>query len=234
MVQDPPELRGRTAGRLPLASRVNRALGLVAMATLLAIPLAAPTASAQWDDDEDGFFFEGGTYFYVGFSLLAEDAKGTIGQRSTDKGFHVVDGGVKNAEGVNAVFGKRPWEYLAIEAQFEYADGFHFTDTDGDDFELKLYTGSFNAKIFPLHAVLRKFNEGRLQPHLLGGFGIMTTQDLDIDTGASMMFRAGGGLDYFINESWAFNLKSSYVVPIGQLKGLRYITSSIGLSYQLE
>ncbi|MDP6977852.1 MAG: hypothetical protein QF570_04520, partial [Myxococcota bacterium] len=129
-----PEPRSRWTGGPALASRVIRALGFTAVATLLVIGGPAPTASAQWDDDEDLFFFEGGTYFYVGLSLIAEDAKTTIGQRSTDKGFHEVDKGVKNAEGINAVFGKRPWEYLAIEAQFEYADGFHFTDTDGDDF----------------------------------------------------------------------------------------------------
>ncbi len=214
--------------------RTQPSLACLCLSLGIATLLIPPTALAQWDDEGDGFFFEGGTYFSVGFSYVAETTKGTIGQRSTDKGFHEVDTGVKDAEGINGVFGKRPWEYLAFEIQFEYADGFHFSDTDGDDFELKVYTGTLNAKVFPLHDWLGRFNEGRLQPHVLGGFGIMATRDLDIDTGAAMAFRMGGGLDYFINESWALNLKSSYMLPIGQLKGLRYVTTSIGLSYQLE
>lgn len=213
----------------------RRGLGaLVGLAALIALLIPPTTARAQWDDDEGGFFFEGGTYFYVGFSYVEEEVQRRIGERGTGKGFHVVEDEVKNAEGLNAVLGKRPWEYLAIEVQVEYADGFHFFDEDGDYFELKVYTGSLNAKVFPLHDFLTGFNEGRLQPHLLGGIGVMATNDLDIDTGASLMFRMGGGFDYFINESWALNLKSSYVLPVGQLRGLRYITSSIGLSYQLE
>ncbi len=224
-------VHGRHIRRTRGARRVKTVATCLAALLTLLIP---PTAQAQWDDEEGGFFFEGGTYFYVGFSYVEEEVQRTIGERSKGKGFHVVDAEVKNAEGINAVFGKRPWEYLAVEMQFEYADGFHFFDTDGDYFELKLYTGTLNAKVFPVHDLLASFNEGRLQPHLLGGFGVMATNDLDIDTGAALMFRGGGGFDYFINESWALNLKSSYVVPVGSLKGLRYITTSIGLSYQLD
>ena len=198
-----------------------------------AVLLPAP-AAAQWDDAGDGYFFEGGTYFSVGYSLIDEEVAHMIGQRSSDKGFHVVDSDVKNAEGISAVFGKRPWEYLAIEMQFEYADGFQFFDTDGDHFDLKVYTATLNAKIFPLHDWLASFNEGRLQPHLLGGLGLMVSHDLDIDTGASLAFRMGGGLDYFINNRWAFNVKSTYMLPVGLLKGLRYITTTVGFSYQLE
>ncbi len=195
----------------------------------------SPTVFADdWDDEESGFFVEGGTYFSIGFSYIEEDLERKIGQSSKNKGFHIVEAEVKNAEGINAVFGKRPIEYFAVELQFEYADGFHFFDTNGDYFELKVYTTTMNAKVFPFHKLLRKVNEGRIQPHLLGGFGLMVTRDLDIDTGAAMAFRAGGGLDYFINEKWALNLKSSYVYPFGLLSGLRFVTSSIGFSYQLE
>lgn len=206
-------------------------LGVLSVLTLL----TSPTAFADdWDDEEDGFFVEGATYFSIGYSYVAEEVKHRIGQSSTDKGFHRVDSAVKDAEGINAVFGRRALKYLAVELQFEYADGFDFQDAERDNFELKVYTTTLNAKVFPVHDLLRNVNEGRIQPHLLGGFGIMVTRDLDIDTGASMAFRAGGGLDYFINQKWALNLKSSYVHPFGQLKGLRFVTSSIGFSYQLE
>jgi len=203
---------------------------------LLALALlCSPTAFADdWDDEEGGFVVEGGTYFSISFNYVAEDLERKIGQSSKNKGFHIVDDGVKNAEGINAIFGKRAIEYVAVELQFEYADGFHFFDTDGDYFELKVYTTTMNAKVFPFQKLLRGVNEGRIQPHLLGGFGFMATKDLDIDTGAAMAFRAGGGLDYFINEKWALSLRSSYVYPVGLLKGLRFITSSIGFSYQLE
>jgi opacity protein-like surface antigen len=206
-------------------------LGVVSILALLVSPCAF---ADEWDDEEGGFVFEGASYISLGFSYVEEEVTRQIGQSSTDKGFHIVDAEVKNAEGINAIFGRRALEYLAVELQFEYVDGFHFFDTDGDYFELKVYTTTLNAKVFPLHDLLRNVNEGRIQPHLLGGFGIMATNDLDIDTGAAMAFRAGGGVDYFINENWALTLKSSYVYPFGQLKGLRFITSSIGFSYQLE
>lgn len=204
---------------------------------LIGVPalLFTPTASAQdWEDEEAGFFVEGGTYFSLGFSWVAQDLDNKIGQSSKDKGFHIVEDEAKNAEGINVVFGKRATENFAVELQFEYADGFHFFDADGDYFELKVYTTTMNLKVLPFHDLLRGVNEGRIQPHLLGGFGLMATRDLDIDTGAAIAFRAGGGLDYFINEKWALNLKSSYVYPFGLLKGLRFVSSSIGFSYQLE
>ncbi len=204
------------------------------LACVLAV-LVSPTAFADdWDDEEDPFYFEGGTYFSVGYSYVAEDVGGKIGQSSKGKGFHRVDGNVKDAEGINAVFGKRAWEYLGFEAQFEYSDGFDLLDTDGEHFGLKVYTTTLNAKIYPFYSLLRGVNEGRIQPHLIAGVGLMVTHDLEIDTGASAALRAGGGLDYFINEKWAVNLKTSYVYPFGVLKGLRFVTSSIGLSYQLE
>lgn len=228
--------RHRSRGVLWLPRNAVGSVRVLAPALTLALTLlVSPMAIADdWDDDEGGFYFEGGTYFSLGFNWVAEDLDDTIGKPSKNKGSHVVEDDVKNAEGINAVFGKRAIEYLAVELQFEYADGFQFTDEDGDDFDLKVYTTTMNAKVFPFHNLLRGVNEGRIQPHLLGGFGIMVTKDLDIDTGAAMTFRAGAGLDYFINDKWAFNVKTSYVHPVGLLDGLSFITTSVGFSYQLE
>jgi hypothetical protein len=213
----------------------RRANHLLWVALCALAMLISPTAFADdWDDEDGGFVVEGGNYFSVGFSWVAEEVDNEIGKSSKDKGFHVVDDGVQNAEGINAVFGRRAIDYAAVELQFEYADGFQFKDTDGDHFDIKVYTTTFNAKVFAFHNLLRSVNEGRIQPHLLGGFGIMVTQDLDIDPGAAMTFRAGAGLDYFINDKWVFNVKSSYVHPVGNLDGLNFITSSVGFSYQLE
>lgn len=209
--------------------------GLLGIAAMLMFAFAAPAVVSADDwDEEELFYIEGGSYFSLGFSYLAEDFSNRIGQKSTDKGFHRVDGHVKGAEGINAVFGRRAFEYVAIELQFEFSDGFQFDDEDGDRFDLKVYTTTFNTKIYPFHALLRSVNEGRIQPHLIGGAGLMVTRDLDIDTGASAAIRAGAGVDYFFNERWALNLKSSYLFPFGQLKGLRYVSTSLGLTYQLE
>jgi opacity protein-like surface antigen len=212
---------------------------VIALTTLLTAGLAGwfpPAASASdWDDDDaPSFFFEGSTYFSLGYSLVNEDFEDKLGQKSKAKGFHNIASGVGNAKGVNVVFGKRIWKYLALESQFEYTDGFSFVDTDGDGFQLSVYTATMNAKIFPLHDILNSFNEGRLQPHAVIGMGLMVTKDLDIDTGASIAFRLGLGVDYFVYERWAVNLRSAYVVPVGQLRGLQFVTTSVGLSYQLE
>lgn len=200
--------------------------------------LAVGSPSAVFADDIDAddqpFYFEGGTYFSVGISYLAEQFANTVGEKSGEKGFHRVDGNVKDAEGFNAVFGKRAFGYVGVELQFEFSDGFQFDDEDGDHFDLKVYTTTFNGKIYPFHHVLRNVNEGRLQPHLLAGVGLMATRDLDIDTGASAAIRFGGGIDYFVNDKWAINLKSTGMRPFGQLKGLRYVTTSLGLTYHLD
>lgn len=208
--------------------------GFAAISLALCFSFLPMTASSDDWDDEQLFYVEGGTYFSVGFSYLAEVFSNKIGESDTDKGFHRVDGNVRGAEGINAVFGKRAFEYIAVELQFEFSDGFQFDDEDGDHFDLKVYTTTFNSKVYPLHWLLKSVNEGRIQPHLIGGIGLMVNHDLDIDTGASAAVRGGAGIDYFFNPKWAINLKSSYVHPFGQLKGLRYVTTSLGLTYQLE
>jgi opacity protein-like surface antigen len=215
---------------------------VIALTTLLTAGLAGwfpPAASASdWDDDDaPSFFFEGSTYFSLGYSLVNEDFEDKLGQKSKGKGFHRIANGVGNAKGVNVVFGKRIWKYLALESQFEYTDGFSEKKKPGDPvegFQLSVYTVTLNTKIFPLHDILNSFNEGRLQPHVVTGMGLMVTKDLDIDTGASIAFRLGIGVDYFVYDRWAVNLRSAYVVPVGQLRGLQFVTTSVGLSYQLE
>ncbi|MFT5287832.1 MAG: hypothetical protein ACI8TQ_004020, partial [Planctomycetota bacterium] len=216
-------------GRSKVGIRAPRSVGFSTLRILLAVVAltlvgfpVAQSASADWEDEGKGFVIESGNYVAFGFNWIDEEFSSKVGQSSTDKGFHNVDGNVKNAKGLNLLFGRRANGFFAIEGQFDYAQGFQFTDDDGDDFDLKVYTVTINAKIFPFHEALRPFNEGRLQPYLVGGFGLMTTKDLDIDTGASAAFRFGGGFDYHINNTWAFNTKISKLIPVGQLSGLKY------------
>ena len=223
----------RTFGDASLKRVISGLLSFVAVG-MLAVVVPTTVIADDWDDEEELFYVEGGSYFSVGYSYLAEDFANQIGKSSTEKGFHRVDGHVKTAEGFNAIFGRRAFEYVGLELQFEFSDGFQFNDEDGKRFDLKVYSTTFNIKTYPLYSLLKSVNEGRIQPHLISGAGIMVTRDLDIDTGASAAVRVGGGLDYYFSERWAINLQSTYMLPFGQLKGLRYITTSLGLSYRLE
>jgi len=223
----------RTFGDASLKRVISGLLSFVAVG-MLAVVVPTTVVADDWDDEEELFYIEGGSYFAGGISYLAEDFANKIGDSSTDKGFHRVDGHVKTAEGFNLIFGRRAFEYVGLELQFEFSDGFQFNDEDGKRFDLKVYSTTFNIKTYPLYSLLKSVNEGRIQPHLISGAGIMVTRDLDIDTGASAAVRVGGGLDYYFSERWAINLQSTYMLPFGQLKGLRYITTSFGLSYRLE
>lgn len=211
--------------------RLRSALWLPCALTLL---VSATAFADDWDDEEESFFVEGSIYIASGYNYVVDDFPSEIGQGSKGKGTYTVGSTVKQTDGFNVLFGKRVWKYLAVETQFEYANGFFESKDLTSNSKLTVYTTTLNAKIFPFHDLLNGFNEGRLQPNLLTGMGFMATKDLGIKTSASVVFRVGGGIDYFVYERWSIYLKSAYVVPVGLLKGLRFTTTSLGLTYQFE
>jgi hypothetical protein len=225
---------------IPARHRLRRTRPLSCVLTMMLSMLfvmlfSTPVVADDWED-EDGvsFFFEGSSYVSAGYNYVVDDFPSKIGTGKTGKGTYTIDSNVKTAEGFNLIFGKRVWKYLAVETQFEYANGFFDSSAIKGDNELEVYTTTLNAKTFPLHDFLNGFNEGRLQPHLLIGTGFMATKNLDIKTSAAMAFRFGGGIDYFVYDRWAVHLKTAYVLPVRLLKGLRFTTTSIGLTFQLE
>ena len=101
-------------------------------------------------------------------------------------------------------------------------------------FRIQVHTFTMNTKAYPLYRWLKKFNEGRLQPNLIFGFGMMYSGDLDISAPRSFMLRMGGGFEYFVAPKWAGYFDATYVLPFGNLEGLEYTSLSFGLQYHFE
>ena len=190
----------------------------------------SPAGAQDWDDEAE--FTDLGGYISAGYSYAAENVKSRIGRNEGDKkGWQDVDGNVDDAMGVNLVFGYRSLEFFSVEAEYEFLDGFDFTNTSGEDFEVQVHTAMVNSKLFLFHPWLKDFHKGRLQPSAHFGFGIMFADDLDISASRSFTIRAGGAIDYFVNYQWSVFAKTSYVIPFGNLQGLRYLSTTAGVSY---
>ncbi|MDH3520861.1 MAG: porin family protein, partial [Myxococcales bacterium] len=113
----------------------------------------------------------------------------------------------------------------------------------------EIISATLNARVF--------FPLGRVQPYALGGAGIMHSQttgnyrsyciqtrncsdtDPPLDAGSGILedgfdfgFRAGGGLDFYVNENVVLNWEVGAVLPIGQLQNLNYYVFTWGLQYR--
>jgi opacity protein-like surface antigen len=116
----------------------------------------------------------------------------------------------------------------------------------------ELVTATANARIF--------FPTGRVQPYMLGGMGFVysqTTGDylshcvkgprclkptnrnppVDVGSGAlenglDFAFRAGGGVDLYLNEHFVLNWEATAVIPTGKLDKLNYYSFSWGVAYR--
>ncbi len=199
----------------------------------IALVLGSPAGADDWDDDE-GLFAETGSYLSLGWTYAVEDIDSPIGDTDAGKGIQQVSHS-SDAQGVNVIFGQRALEWFSVEVEYEFVDGFEIEDSDAAvEFDLDIHTVTMNAKVFPLHGLLNQVNEGRLQPHMVLGFGMMATKDFGIDAARAIVLRMGGGLDYFINPKWSVFGKASYVLPFGNLDGLRYVSTSLGVRYHLD
>ncbi|MBW2716671.1 MAG: porin family protein [Deltaproteobacteria bacterium] len=150
------------------------------------------------------------------------------------------------AFGVNGWGGYRLHRFLAVELQVEYLNGFDtrrefqsFLPGFGNnvaksDMEAVIFTGNLKAYL-PL---------GRFQPFVLAGMGLgyfkldstvsisafPTFRSSDSDT--DLAVRLGGGFDFYLLETLALQLSSSYVLPTGDFDGFDYVSLIAGLQYR--
>ena len=115
----------------------------------------------------------------------------------------------------------------------------------------EMFSATANARLF--------FPTGRVQPYMLGGMGFVyaqTTGDYNshcvlgrrciradnqapvdvgagaLDSGLDFGFRAGGGIDVYLNEHLVANWEATTLIPIGKLDKLNYYSFAWGLQYR--
>jgi opacity protein-like surface antigen len=160
----------------------------------------------------------GATGFYLGIgAAYAWDQFDQFSTREPDM-----------AIGFDAWGGYRFLSYLAAELQLEYMNGFDVSYPwygyylEG---EAVTFTGNLKAYL-PL---------GRFQPFLMSGVGLgyVKSEIGRSDTSyTAFAARFGGGFDFYVTESLAFQISSSYVLQTGDLDGLDYVSMTAGLQYR--
>lgn len=220
---------------------------LLCAALTTGLIFTAASASAQDDWEEEGLYSEPGPYVQLGGSIGIPNFSGTIGRENKSKG---VNADVSNVAslggGLNFKLGSRAIEWVAYELQFEYIAAADYDayivpkDSDPDDIapgtpkdyiKPNIFTTTVNIKVFPLHSVLDGVLGGRIQPYIVAGFGMMNATDTGIQTPISLATRGTLGVEGYINEEWSLFLDAGYVYTWGNLKGLDYISTSLGAAY---
>jgi opacity protein-like surface antigen len=205
---------------------------------LTCLLLLIAVAPARAEGPDAGYdFARSGWYLGAGVSIGFEAFSGIAEMEDS------LDTNVKvgNAFGVNARAGYRLFPWLALEGQFEWLSSFNYiaedvlppgeTDVRDATFaEVEDYTLTVNAKGYPL--------TGRVQPFGLVGLGGMLAKntlrfqnDRTVDVGG-FVARFGGGVDYYLDESWILSADVSYLLTTGNVEDTDRVSLGIGIQYR--
>ncbi len=193
---------------------VRTALG-ISVAVLL---LTVGWASADDDDEETGFQ-RPGWYVGAGGTYAVEDFSNTGAQNFDDSG------------GVFGYVGYRYNPYFATDLLFEWIDEF---DDSMSKFD-RVYSITVNGKLYlPLDELLPPLE--RVQPYVLGGFGLLSRREkfaggVD-DTEGRFTGRLGGGVDFYITDKLVLTGSAAYMLPTAGLDDLNFVSLGFGIQYR--
>ena len=179
----------------------------------------------------------------------------------TDTGGYIVLGGLYGVEdfqdfedasvddswGFEFRGGYRFNDYLAVEGEYDYLDGF----------DMKVPIPLFGRKRFTFDGGLVTANVkaylplGRFQPYAIFGAGVMwadlrtsypvgwvcgpwwcSSAYARIDNSTSFVLKYGVGTDIHIDDNWAITLDATYVQPFASLEDLQYVSFAWGFRYR--
>jgi opacity protein-like surface antigen len=164
----------------------------------------ATQAQAEPQSQDD--FSSAGPYVGTGFAL---------GFDNFDPGSSDVDIPV----GFDFWAGYRFIPNLAVEVELAYLNGFDASSPPPNDYrDVLALTGNLKAYVLT----------GRFQPFAVAGIGMTHWR---MGTGASdedFAARFGGGIDIYLTESFALEVKTSYVLTTGDLDGSDYVDLTFG------
>jgi hypothetical protein len=197
-------------------------LRILALGIALGIVFGLTSASQAQDfARKGGYFVAGGNYML---------------QQFTDPGRFKFE----DSWGLNLRLGYRYLPYLSSELEWEFLSGFDIKGQDLDDtavdqLGLKIDGGNItlNTKLYLM--------PGRIQPYILLGVGALYASVTNFPyqlswlrnaNGVAFSVRGGAGLNVYLGHNWGFTAGVDYVVPVGDLENLRYVSTNAGIEYR--
>ena len=165
------------------------------------------SASSQAQEDDYG---RSGPYLGLGMGLGWEQFGGSKPSN------------YENALGLEGWAGYRLSPYLAAEAQIEFLDRFN---TPSVESHALTFTGNLKAYLMT----------GPVQPFAVVGLGFMNFKEEGhgvefSDTGSAIRF--GGGVDFYDSPNLSLGATVSYVLALGAVDGLDYLSLVLGFQYR--
>jgi opacity protein-like surface antigen len=198
----------------------------IAVLTCLLLLFSTASAGAEGGTSKPDFARPGwylGAGFSFGFDSFSgiKEIEAAIGENVT----------VGDAFGVNGRVGYRILPRLAVETEFEWFSAFNIQNEAANkvDVTIEDYTLTVNAKGYLM--------TGRVQPFGLIGLGGMlanTTDrvhDREVDSGG-FVARFGGGVDYYLDESWILTIDASYLITTGSVSNTDRTSLGVGFQYR--
>jgi hypothetical protein len=180
-----------------------------ALSFLLLLTLAAPGLAA------DNEYTREGGYLGMGGFFALENTKGKFA-------------GSDNTGGLTFIAGYRMVPAVAFEVEGSWVQGFTETPPGTNRAIGNLVA---NIKLYLWESFDRALMEGRLQPYLIGHFGI-SMANLTAGTAVNAQLGGGAGVEYYLNRNWVVNSYIQYNDAKRQLGGADYTSFMLGASYR--
>ena len=200
-------------------------VAVIALALGLAL-IPSSRAQAEWESD----YHTTSTYWGLVGSLAIpnfSDRIGQAGHRPYDGVMNATNGG-----GLRVFFGYRVHPYAAFEVAFDWLTGLGFTSTStAGKQDIGVLKGSIIFKVYPLAKPLDTVLDGRLQPYVYLAPGVAGATSSNLKTPIHFNIGIGGGVEYWLNDTWTVHTEAQYAVSFGTIKDLDYTTVSAGAAY---
>lgn len=186
------------------------AIRIVLLSILILLLMASASHAAENEYTREGGYLGLGGFFALETTSGRFSGSGDSGGLTLMAGYRMVPG-------------------LAFEVEGSYLHGFDDNNTGGE----RVAMGSIvaNVKIYMAESFNRALMGGRLQPYLIGSFGI-NIADLSTGTAVSSLLGGGLGSEYYLTENWALNSYIQYKSGARQLSGADYVSFMFGANYR--
>jgi opacity protein-like surface antigen len=228
---------------LPDSARSDQAKNIAeaaAAAALVGIVCSSVALIAEDEVDKDDFARRGWLVGVAGssaFETFEDDAESDF-QNVLGPDVNL---SVDDSIGFNGRVGYRCHRRFSAEVEVEWLDGFSSDLTEpGVD---QLAKVDYEPVVVTTN-VKGYFLTGRYQPFLLVGAGAMTADTklrepvglsftgLDSESDTAFVMRFGGGIDLYATKNVVVSLEADYVLPLGNLDALDYVTIGWGVQYR--
>jgi opacity protein-like surface antigen len=198
---------------------------------LLAIWLGAGPAAAEGEEAfEPGFYFGlGAVYAFENFSFTSDNLGMAPGLLPSG-----LDPAFDDSAGAHALLGYRALEWLGVDFQYEFLEGYDST-RGKPDVEIDSHLFVLNAKLYPI--------QGRWQPYALAGMGaqLINSEAVDVktvkkpfETDLGFVGRVGGGLAFNATRHFLIELEGAYQMAEGPLlRHARYGSLGVHFIYRM-